>query len=71
VVYLAKWSCLAVQAVLVAIAMVLIDNRRGDAMAEFAIGIAASVLPIAAHHRVWFAVGEEIVRARLQSGATF
>jgi hypothetical protein len=51
--------------------MVLIDNRRGDAMAEFAIGIAASVLPIAAHDRVWFAVGEEIVQARLQSGATF
>jgi hypothetical protein len=51
VVYLAKWSCLAVQAVLVAIAMVVIGNRRGDTMAEFAIGIAASVLPIAAHDR--------------------
>jgi hypothetical protein len=50
---LLKWSCLAVQAIciLLAIAMFHIDNPRGSAiaMAIFAAGIAVSVLLIAAH----------------------
>ncbi len=50
-----KWSCLAVQAlcILLAIAMVHIGNRRGSAIAMgiFATGIAVSVLLIAAHDR--------------------
>lgn len=52
---LVKWSCLAVRAfcILLAIAMVHIDNRRGSAIAMgiFATGIAVSVLLIAAHDR--------------------
>ena len=52
---LVKWSCLAVQAVciLLAIAMVHIDNRRGSAIAMgiFATGIAVSILLIATHDR--------------------
>jgi hypothetical protein len=52
---LVKWSCLTTQAVciLLAIAMVHIDNRRGSAIAMgiFATGIAVSVLLIAAHDR--------------------
>ena len=50
---LLKWSCLAVQAVciLVAIAMVHVDNPRGSAiaMAIYGAGIAVSVLLVAAH----------------------
>ena len=50
---LLKWSCLAVQAacILVAIAMVHIDNPRGSAiaMAIYGAGIAVSVLLVAAH----------------------
>jgi len=52
---LVKWSCLAVQAVciLLTIAMVHIDDRRGSAIAMgiFATGIAVSILLIAAHDR--------------------
>ena len=52
---LVKWLCLFVQAAaaLFAIAMIHCDNRIASAIAVglFATGVAASVLPIAAHDR--------------------
>jgi hypothetical protein len=74
---LVKWSCLAVQAlcILLAIAMVHIDNRRGSAIAMgiFATGIAVSVLLIAAHDRPFsgqISVGPDPLLQLLPEGNT-
>jgi len=74
---LVKWSCLAVQAlcILLAIAMVHIDNRRGSAIAMgiFATGIAVSVLLIAAHDRPFtgqISVGPDPLLQLLPKGNT-
>jgi hypothetical protein len=64
---LVKWSCLFVQAVgaLLAIAMVHSDNRLSSviALGIFAMGVAASILLIAAHDRPF--TGEISVRPDL------